>query len=67
MFLKDKDFKFVVILPKKKESLERLEKQIASLDFLDLFSDLKQQEVTLHLPKFQMEVTVSLNEPFEKV
>jgi serine protease inhibitor len=57
----------VVILPKKKESLQRLEKEMASLNFFDLFTNLKQQEVTVHLPKFQIEVTASLNEPLEKV
>lgn len=57
----------MVILPKKKESLERLEKKIATTNFLDLFANVKEQEITLHLPKFQIEVTASLNDPLERV
>lgn len=57
----------MVILPKKKVSLQELEKKIAVLNFLDLFANVKQQDLTMHLPKFQIEVTASLNDPLEKV
>jgi len=57
----------VIILPQKKDGLSQLEKKLATANIVDLFAGIKSVEITLHLPKFQIEMITKLTGPLKTV
>ncbi|XP_059487006.1 antichymotrypsin-2-like [Neocloeon triangulifer] len=64
---RDNDYSFVIISPKSRIGLSLLESRISGLNVADLVSKVAQVEITLHLPKFQIDTSMSLNQPLSNM
>jgi len=64
---KETDITMLIILPKKKRGLGSLERKLNAINFSEISSGLKSEEIRIYIPKFKIEFDIQLKEPLEKV
>lgn len=67
MGYKNSDITMMIILPNNKDGLSDLESKIDQVNFQDLAKSLENVPVNVQIPKFRIELSVTMNDALKKV